>query len=218
MDLVLDGDVQGGAGLVGDHQVPLGHDGHGDADTLLHAAGELDGVVGEDPLWVGDEHVPDGVQHHLLLLGFALALALGGVLHHLHHLLADGEHRVQGGGGLLVDHGDLLAAHLAQVPVGHFQHVLTLVEDLPLGDDVLPLRHDAQDGLHRGGFAAAGLPNDAHFFPLVHGEVYAVQHFGVALVDFEPELQIFDLQDHIFADITHTCCPPWRAYRRCRLP
>ena len=40
-DLRLDGDVEGGGRLVGDQQVGLARDGHGDGDALAHPAGQL---------------------------------------------------------------------------------------------------------------------------------------------------------------------------------
>ena len=46
-DLRLDGDVEGGGGLVGDEQAGLVDDGHGDEDALALAAGELVRVVAE---------------------------------------------------------------------------------------------------------------------------------------------------------------------------
>ena len=44
-DLGLDGDIEGGRGLVGDEELGLGGQGHGDHDALLHAAAELVGVI-----------------------------------------------------------------------------------------------------------------------------------------------------------------------------
>ncbi|GAA4982808.1 hypothetical protein GCM10025734_04320 [Kitasatospora paranensis] len=44
-DLRLHGDVQGGGGFVGDEDVGLAHQRHGDHGALAHAAGELVGVA-----------------------------------------------------------------------------------------------------------------------------------------------------------------------------
>src|SRR3972149_5428105 len=55
-------------------------------------------------------------------------------LQRLRDLLADGEHRVEGGHGLLKDHGDAVAAHLAQLIVVELQDVVA-VEEHFTGDD-----------------------------------------------------------------------------------
>ena len=44
-DLGLDGDVEGGGGLVGDEQAGAMHERHGDEDALALPAGELVGIV-----------------------------------------------------------------------------------------------------------------------------------------------------------------------------
>ena len=60
-DLGLDGDVEGGGGLVGDEDAglvgwPLIYDGDGDEDALALASGELVGIVFGSALgvWEGD--------------------------------------------------------------------------------------------------------------------------------------------------------------------
>ncbi len=59
-DLVLDGDIQGGARLVGDEQFPAGDQGHGDADPLSHPAAELDRVAIQHSFWIGHGHLFQG--------------------------------------------------------------------------------------------------------------------------------------------------------------
>ena len=44
-DLGLDGHVQGGGGLVGDQELRVVAESHGDHDTLAHTAGQLVRVV-----------------------------------------------------------------------------------------------------------------------------------------------------------------------------
>ncbi len=53
-DLRLDGDVQRRGGLVGDEDVGVAADGHGDHGALAHAAGELERVLVDALLGVGD--------------------------------------------------------------------------------------------------------------------------------------------------------------------
>ena len=108
--LGLHGDVEGGGRLVGDEQVGLAGDRHGDHRPLAHAARELVRVHLGPLAGLGDA---DQVEH--------LDRPLEGVLlveplvdpRHLADLAADGVHRVQGGERVLEDHGDLAAADLA---------------------------------------------------------------------------------------------------------
>ncbi len=52
--LGLDGDVEGGCGFVGEQELGLVDEGHGDEDALALAAGELVWVVAETSGGVGD--------------------------------------------------------------------------------------------------------------------------------------------------------------------
>ena len=53
-DLGLDGDVEGGGGLVGDEEARAVDDGHGDQDALALASGELVGIVVVAAFGVGE--------------------------------------------------------------------------------------------------------------------------------------------------------------------
>ena len=55
--LFLDGDVQGGGGLVGDQDIRFAGQRHGDHDPLLLAPGHLVRKEAEAPLGVGDTHL-----------------------------------------------------------------------------------------------------------------------------------------------------------------
>ena len=89
----------------------------------------------------------------------------------LGHLLADGEHRVEGGHGLLEDHGDAVAPDAAHLLLRAVQQVFPLEADLP-GDRGLGVGQEAQhrhggDGLAAARFAHqpqgfAGLEVKAH--------------------------------------------------------
>ena len=119
----LDGDVERRGRLVQDQERGVGEQRHGDHHALLLAARDLVRVGVHDPLRVGQL---DRGQH----LGRPLArLRLGHLLvveRHLHQLLADQQRRVQRRHRLLVDHGDLGAAQLAQLLLAHRGHVAAL--------------------------------------------------------------------------------------------
>ena len=61
-DLRLDGDVQRGGRLVGDQQLRLAGERHGDHHALAHAAGELVRVVAHAAVGIGDLHQPQHVH------------------------------------------------------------------------------------------------------------------------------------------------------------
>jgi hypothetical protein len=55
-DLQLHGDIQRRGRLIGDQQVRLRHQHHGQHGTLGHAAGKLMRIGAQDPFRVGDPH------------------------------------------------------------------------------------------------------------------------------------------------------------------
>ena len=61
-DLLLDGDVEGGGGLVGDEELRTIDDGHGDHDALAHASGELVGIGAGAAVGFGDGNVAHGLD------------------------------------------------------------------------------------------------------------------------------------------------------------
>ena len=109
-DLRLHGDIQGGGRLIGDQQLGVAAQRHGDHGTLAHAAGELMRVVVDAGLRVGDA---DPVQQlDRVFFGRLLAhLVVNQVS--LGDLIAHGVVRVQGGQRILEDHRHLGAPQLA---------------------------------------------------------------------------------------------------------
>ena len=83
----------------------------------------------------------------------------------LGHLVADGEHRVQGGHGLLKDHGDAVAPDLAQPRLGAIGQVFPQEADLARDSSGLGDRQEAQDGHGGDGLAAARFPHQTQGFP-----------------------------------------------------
>ena len=61
-DLGLGGDVERGGGLVGDEQLGLARQGHGDHDPLAHPAGEGMGIVAGPARRIGDTHLVEHVH------------------------------------------------------------------------------------------------------------------------------------------------------------
>ena len=113
--------VQGGGRLVRDQQAGAAGDGHGDHHPLALAAGEAVGVFVHAQLRVLDPHLRQRLDR--LAAGLLVAEARAGEPDRLDDLVADGEHRVQRGHGLLEDHRDVPAAHLHPLLLGQPQQV-----------------------------------------------------------------------------------------------
>ena len=123
-DLGLDRHIQRGRRLIGDQELRVAAQAHGDHHALAHAAGELVRVVVEPIRCTGDAD-----QFKQFDRAFA-----GGRFVHPHvqnerfgNLKPDGEDRVQRGHRILEDHGDLIAAHLPDFIVRNFQQVFAIV-------------------------------------------------------------------------------------------
>ncbi len=152
-NLGLDGDVQGGYGLVGDEEPGPLNQRRGDGHPLPLPAGELPGLCREallrklHPL----QHLP---HPPLSLLGAVLAEDTQGLLQNPGHRIGG----VQGAVGVLKDH------------LGPFG----VVEDLPL-----VRLHHPQDGPGQGGLAGAGLPHQAQDLTVADVEGHVVEHLLV---------------------------------------
>ena len=187
-DLRLDGHVQSGGGLVGDEDVGLAGQGHGDHHALPHAAGQLIGIL---------LHALGGLVHahqgeHLDGAGLGLgALFVRVQTDGLFQLVADGEHRVQAGHGVLEDDGAALAPearHLVAVPLGD---VLALVLNAAAGDAAV-VRQDLHDGIGGHRFAGARLTHDAQHLAGIQVEGNAVDRMHLAVVGGEGGVQVLD--------------------------
>jgi hypothetical protein len=163
-DLGLGGDVQRRGRLIGDQQLRLQRQGHGDHHPLALAPGELEGVGADRLLGLRDADLDEQVQG----LGLALPvvqLAVG--LEDLADLGTDPHQRVQGGHRLLEDHADAQAAQFAVLLLGEGQQVLAIEERLA-AHRTYPLGQQAHDGIGRHGLAGAGFADHAEDLAALH--------------------------------------------------
>ena len=111
----LDGHIQGRRGLVGDQQLRLAGQGHGDHHPLAQPAGQLVWVLLEAFLGPGHAHEAEHFDGPVerLLLGHPLVDP-----DRLRYLAADGPRRVQRRHRVLEDHADVVATHLAHLGLG----------------------------------------------------------------------------------------------------
>jgi len=122
------------------------------------------------------------------------------------HLIADPEHRVQGGHRLLKDHGYIVAPEVLHLLLGRFYHIICLSmpqiqPDLALDDLALrPLDqlHQAQAG---NGFAAAGFPYHAH--GLADGNIEGDAVYALYRAGIRKEIGVKIIELHRILGIVH---------------
>ena len=169
-DLRLDGDVEGGRGLVGDEQLGLAGQGDGDHHPLPHAARELVRVVVDPGCGARDPRELEDLD------GAGASRPPGHRAvqqHRLGDLVADGHGRVQGGQRVLEDHADALAADLLHRLVVEGHEVAPVEADRSARDGAAGRKqtHDREGG-HR--LAAARLPDQSEGLAGVQREVDAL--------------------------------------------
>ena len=118
-NLLLHGNIERGCRLVGDDELRVARERHGDEHALALAAGELMRVGVERAL---------GVETHKFeqFLSAAGAATLGELL----HLRFDEHRRVQARKCVLINHRDFAAAQFVHLLVGEGKQILAVVEDL----------------------------------------------------------------------------------------
>ena len=158
-DVVADGDVEGGDGLVGDDHVGVEHGGAGDADALPLPAAELVRVAVQVLGRRTQPGLADRLDDLLFLLAFARAHAVD-----LERLGDDVEDRLLGIDGVVrVLEDDLrLLAVLAQLLARVLAHRLALVEHVAAGGLL-----QAQEGAAGRRLAAPRLPTRARISPFI---------------------------------------------------
>ena len=214
-DLRLDRHVEGGGGLVGDQQIWLAGERHGDHHPLALPAREL---VREGLEALGGL----SQRHHLQqLLRADERAALGEApvqRQHLGNLAADGVERIEGGHRLLEDHRDPVAANLAQPACRGADHVGAV--DL---DGAARMRGDRigqelEDRERRYRLARAALAHQRHgLAPLdVEGDAGDGAHGLDGAREFDPEVADADQRAHALAITGRPACAGRR--HRAQLP
>ena len=123
-DLRLDGHVERGGRLIGDQQVRLVGERHGDHHPLPLAARELMRIGVEAAFRVLDADLVEEIEHARLRCAVRQTAM---DLEHLADLLLDGVKRVERGHRLLKNHGNLIAADMAE-PVERQRHQILVLE------------------------------------------------------------------------------------------
>ena len=180
-DLRLDGHVQGRGGLVGDQQLGVAGQRHGDHDALAHAARHLVRVVVDALFGRGDAHLAQQVDGAFarLLLADLLVGADG-----FHDLVPNAVHRVERRHGLLEDHGHVVAAQLPVVLFGKPHQVLAFELHLARGH-VPRLAQKAHDGQAGHRLARTRFAHDGQDLARIHVEAHVFDGMDDAALDGE---------------------------------
>ena len=139
------------------------------------------GIALKPLLGVGDAHLPEQLHTAAVPLG---AAELGLVeAEHLVHLVLDGVDWIEGGHGVLKDHGDVAATDLVHLLLALAQQVLSVKFDL-IGLDFARWVAELDQG-KAGDALAAALPHHAQHLALLHGEADVVYRFDYAFEGVE---------------------------------
>ncbi len=178
--------------LVGDEDLRIAGERHGDQHALAHPATELEGVVAHDAAGVGHLHLGEQPLGARCRLPFAERLVAAD---DTRDLPADADGRVESGHRLLEDHRHGLAAQILERALGGGDDVPTEQHDGPGGDAAGLARQQAEHG-HRGHrFAAAGLPDEADDLARTDLEPDAGQRLHRAAIGRELQREIADGDD-----------------------
>jgi hypothetical protein len=111
----------------------------------------------------------------------------------LGYLPPDFEQGVQGGHGLLEDHGQFIPPDSAKFPGIRFGEVLVFEYDAP-ACDVYAFREKAGDSQGAQGFAAAGFPDNAQDFPRIQVKADVVHRAEVSPATLNPHGKVLYLK------------------------
>jgi hypothetical protein len=178
-DLRLDRDVERGRRLVGDEQVRLVGDGHGDHRPLSHAAGKFIRVLARAPLGIGNSNEVQQLDDSAADVGVRQRARVQ--TDRFGDLRADATHGIERRHRILEDHRHALAADRPHALEAESRNVLAVQQDLPRHalDRML---QEAHDGEHGDALARTRLADDAEHFIAMDVERDAVDEARAARV------------------------------------
>ncbi len=156
-DLRLHRDIERGGRLVGDQELRLAHQRHGDHHALAQAARELVRELAEAKARCGDADAAQKVGR--AIDGDPLAHLLVAA-HHLGHLRADRVGRIEAGHRLLEDHRHGIAAQPRHAAIVELQKIVAL-EAEAFGRAMTAARQQVHDGERGHRLAAARFAHQA---------------------------------------------------------
>ena len=205
-DLRLHGDVKGGGGLVGDEQGRAVDDGHGNHDALALASAELVRVVTRAALGRWDSDFAEsldgafaglGAGERLLFPTFAKRRRMWATRmgeYGFGDLISDAHDGIEGGHGLLEDHGHAEAAQVLEFGGAGGGEVAVFKQNLA-GEARLG-RKESHDGQRGDALAGTGFDDESEGFSGGEGErEFAHGGYGTA---WRRELdgEILEIEEH----------------------
>ena len=187
--LRLNRDVQRGRGLIRQNKLRAAGDRDRDHDTLLHAAGELVGIL-LLPAFGNADRFQDRVD---LLLHLLLAQRHIMPVDHVGDLRAHGEDRVQARHRVLKNHRDVTAAQLTHALLAGIHNALAVEFNVSLNFCNV-LRQKPQDAERSGGFPRAGLTDESHALTLMDLHADPVDRIRDRSVDHILDTEILDIK------------------------
>jgi len=91
------------------------------------------------------------------------------------------ENRIQGGHGLLKDHGNIISPDLAHLGFGQRQKINTIEKDTSADNFSRGGRDKSQDGKGHDRLAATGFTHETKCVPLFQMEIHTVHSSGYAI-------------------------------------
>ena len=197
-DLRLDRDVERRGRFVGNEQFRSTGERHGNHDPLNHAAGKLVRIVIEAGLDCWDAHSlqePQRFGMHLTCRKIAVPSQCLG------HLCADGMHRIEARHRFLEDHGDLVAADLAQCLFRHRQQFVAVKPDAPL-NTAGPCRIETHHRERRDALSRSRLADERDGFLRGQVERYVVHNLLPSCIGAERNRKVCDGKDRLPHDFS----------------
>ena len=195
-DLRLHGDVERGGRLVGDQQVGLVGERHGDHDALALAAGKLMRIAAEPALRIRNADLRQHFQRPRARRGAGQAAMQQ---QDLADLLFDGVQRIERRHRLLEHDGDVVAAHAPHVALGERQQIAALESDRAGGMLRRRIGQELEDRQRRHRFAGAGFADQRHGLALADVERDAVDRQRLAPAGAEGDGKIADARGRVSA-------------------
>ena len=190
-DLRLDRDVERGRGLVGDQQLGLVGERHGDHHPLALPAGELMRIGIEALLGIPQAHQVQQLEGLSPRLGLAEAAMQD---QRLADLARDRVQRVERGHRLLEDDADAAASHLAQRALVGAQQVAPAEADAAARMPGLRVGQQLQDRQRRDRLARAALAHERQGLALLDPERHVAHGSNRAALDLEAHREVVDLE------------------------
>ena len=189
-DLSLHRHVERGRRLVGDQDLGVEGERHGDHDALSHAAGELVRVAVDSLGCARDPDLPERFERAAPRDSLRDVLVSLDRLDDLPpHLVERMERRQR----ILEDHRDALSADVPQLVRRKGQKVEPVEENAPFDGRIRKPR-ETHDGQGRDALARPGLTDDPQRAAAVEGEGDAVDGIDDAVASREANSQVLDLE------------------------